>query len=77
VIETLAAGTPVVLSELPSHRELAAAHPGWVRLADSPEAVSRLVEELRAQPPAGPPPRIPSWDDVAQQLEVLYRSLVA
>jgi hypothetical protein len=39
--------------------------------------VRGLVEELRDRPPAGPPPRIPSWDDVAQQLETLYRSLVA
>ena len=66
-----------MLSDIPSHRELAAAHPGWVRLAGGPEEVRGLVEELRAQPPAGPPPRIPSWDDVAQQLEALYRSLVA
>ena len=77
VIETLAHGTPVVLSDIPSHRELAEANPGWVRLAASPEEVRGLVDELRAQPPAGPPPRIPSWDDVARQLEALYRSLVA
>jgi glycosyltransferase involved in cell wall biosynthesis len=77
VIETLAHGTPVVLSDIPSHRELATAHPGWVRVAAGPEDVRGLVEELRDRPPAGPPPRIPSWDDVAQQLETLYRSLVA
>jgi len=77
VIETLAHGTPVVLSDIPSHRELAAAYPGWVRLAAGPEEVRGLVAGLRALPPAGPPPRIPSWDDVAQQLEALYRSLLA
>jgi glycosyltransferase involved in cell wall biosynthesis len=77
VIETLAQGTPVVLSDIPSHRELAESHPEWVRLAGNVRDVRGLVEQVRAQPPAGPPPAVPSWADVAGQLEALYRSLLS
>lgn len=77
VIETLAHGTPVVLSDIPSHRELASAYPAWVRLARELDDVLPRVRELRTRRPQGPPPPVPSWDDIAQRLEGLYRSLVA
>jgi glycosyltransferase involved in cell wall biosynthesis len=77
VIETLAQGTPVVLSDIPSHRELAARYPAWVRLAREIDDVLPLVRELRTRRPAGGPPQVPSWDDVAARLEGIYRSLLA
>ena len=46
VLEALAEGTPVVLSDIPSHRELAAAHPELVRLADAPAAAAAAVAAL-------------------------------
>jgi glycosyltransferase involved in cell wall biosynthesis len=76
VIETLAQGTPVVLSDIPSHRELAARYPAWVRLAREIDDVLPGVRELRIAPPPGGPPWVPSWDDVAQRLEGVYRSLL-
>jgi glycosyltransferase involved in cell wall biosynthesis len=76
VIETLAHGTPVVLSDIPSHRELAGRYPAWVRLARELEEVPALVRELRTRRPSGPPPPVPSWEDVAARLEGIYRSLV-
>jgi glycosyltransferase involved in cell wall biosynthesis len=77
VIETLAHGTPVVLSDIPSHRELASAYPEWVRLARELDDVLARVRELRTRRPQGPPPPVPSWGDIAQRLEGIYRSLVA
>jgi glycosyltransferase involved in cell wall biosynthesis len=74
VLEALAAGTPVVLSDIPSHRELAAAHPGFVRIVSGPADVPRAVRELER--PGGAPPAIPSWAQVASRLAQLYRSLV-
>ncbi len=76
VIETLAHGTPVVLSDIPSHRELAGRYPEWVRLARDLEEVPSRVRELRTRRPDGPPPPVPTWDDVAARLEGVYRSLL-
>jgi glycosyltransferase involved in cell wall biosynthesis len=76
VLETLAAGTPVVLSDIPSHRELAAAHPEHVRIARSLRQLPRLVAELRDAPPTAPAPALPTWDHVAQRLETVYRRLL-
>ena len=76
VIETLAHGTPVVLSDIPSHRELAARYPDWVRLARELEEVPRACASCARARPSGPPPPVPSWDDVAARLEGIYRSLV-
>jgi glycosyltransferase involved in cell wall biosynthesis len=76
VIETLAHGTPVVLSDIPSHRELAARYPAWVRLARELGEVAPKVRELRTRRPDGPPPPVPTWDDVAARLEGIYRSLL-
>jgi glycosyltransferase involved in cell wall biosynthesis len=75
VLETLRHGTPVVLSDIPSHQELASAYPQHARIARSAEELPRLVAELRAHPPAGPAPSILTWDDVAARLETLYARL--
>jgi hypothetical protein len=64
-----------VVSDIPSHRELAAAHPEWVRVARRAEALPGLVAALRARRPAGPPPRPPGWAEVAARLEALYGRL--
>jgi glycosyltransferase involved in cell wall biosynthesis len=74
VLEALALQTPVVLSDIPSHRELAERHPGWVALAAGVDDLERARSTLR---PAPPPPDVPSWDDVAGQLEAVYRDVLA
>lgn len=73
MLEALAYGTPVVATLLPAARELAARHPGWVRIVASPSELPGAIEVL-ATPP-GPPPAIPSWADIATRLEEIYRSV--
>lgn len=75
VLEALSVGTPVVLSDIPSHRELAEAHPAFVRLAPALEAIAPAVRELLARPPAAPAPPILRWADVAERLEQVYRDV--
>lgn len=70
VLEALAAGTPVIASDLPSHRELQARWPGWVTIVDGPQAVAQAAATLS---PSAPQPQIPTWDDVAAALEPVYR----
>ncbi|MDO8210015.1 glycosyltransferase family 4 protein [Conexibacter sp. CPCC 206217] len=72
VVETLSLGTPVVLSDLPSHRELAAAHPAHVRVVAERAQLADAATSFAAHPPSGPAPAIPRWDGVAQQLEAVY-----
>ena len=75
VLETLAQGTPVVLSDIPSHRELAEAHPRHVKLAGSLEELAPAVAAFRANPPGEPAPAVPTWGDVAARLEAVYERL--
>jgi glycosyltransferase involved in cell wall biosynthesis len=72
VLEALAEGTPAIVSPLPSNRELAAAHPGHVRLCAGPGELAAALAALPAT--RGPAPALPSWDDVAARLEDVYRS---
>lgn len=74
VLEALAAGTPALVSPLPSHRELADAYPGHVSLVDAPSRLPSALAALRR--PALPAP-VPSWDDVAKRLVALYRRVLA
>jgi glycosyltransferase involved in cell wall biosynthesis len=73
VVEALSLGTPAVLSDIPSHRELAAAHPAHVRVVPQLDGIAAAASAFAQRPPAGPAPAIPRWDGVAQRLEALYR----
>ncbi len=73
VLEALSAGCPVVVSDLPSHRELLARHPEHVRLVDGPQAVRDAAATLER--PASRPD-VDSWDDVAGKLLALYNDLL-
>jgi glycosyltransferase involved in cell wall biosynthesis len=78
VLEALAAGTPVVVSDIPSHRELHEANPGYVYLVSRPRDAVKSLLALAAQGrPEGPPPSIPTWRDVATRHVVLYREVLA
>lgn len=72
VLESLSAGTPVIVSDLPSHRELAQAYPGWVWLVERAQQVGSAFEHILAAPPRAAPPAIPDWDVIASRLEALY-----
>jgi glycosyltransferase involved in cell wall biosynthesis len=74
LLEALSEGTPVVVSDLPAHRELAAAHPAHVRLVGGLGELRAAIAALGPRPASRP--AIPTWDDVAAELVALYRSLV-
>jgi glycosyltransferase involved in cell wall biosynthesis len=71
VLEALAVGLPIVVSDIPSHRELAAAHPGLVTLATDPVTAAAALVALPDRHETRPAP-IPTWDDVAGALEKVY-----
>jgi glycosyltransferase involved in cell wall biosynthesis len=74
VLEALARGTPVVLSDIPSHRELERAHPGLVRVVEHARAVPAALEELR-RAGSREPAAVPTWRQVAERLTEVYRAL--
>jgi glycosyltransferase involved in cell wall biosynthesis len=74
ILEALSVGTPVIASRLPANVELAAAHPEHVRLVDGIEEVAAALDALPPRPATVPV--IPTWDEVAAQLEGHYRRLV-
>lgn len=71
VIETLAQGTAVVLSDIPSHRELGEAYPAHVRLVTRPDEIQGALASLAADDRSEAPP-VPTWDDVAGRLVEVY-----
>jgi glycosyltransferase involved in cell wall biosynthesis len=75
LLEALAAGTPVVASDLPAHRELRDRHPGWVTLVRGPEDVLPAWRELAGRD-RGPAPRIDTWGGVAARLADVYAAAI-
>lgn len=74
LLEALAVGTPIVVSRLPANVELAARYPSLVHLIDRVEQVRTVVAKIDAT--AAAPAPVPRWDDVAAQLETLYRRVL-
>jgi len=82
LLEALSYGLPVIASDLPSVREAASAAPDLVSLVP-PGAVDalrdRLAEELassrRGSPEASLGTSLPTWAEVAAQIEGLYQQL--
>jgi len=70
-LESLSVGTPIVVSEIPAHRELAGRFPGLVHIVGSAEAIGPALQAIAARPRPTPAP-IPGWDDVAAELEAVY-----
>lgn len=71
VLEALARATPAVLSDIPSHRELEAAHPELVRTVGEASGVPAAVAGLRRDRPAAAAP-VPTWSAVAESLAEVY-----
>ena len=77
VVEALAAGTPVVVSDIPSHRELHDAYPSRVHLVRGARECAAAISSLRAADrPPGPPPAVPTWRDVAARVAEVYRRVL-
>jgi glycosyltransferase involved in cell wall biosynthesis len=76
VLEALACGTPVVASPLPSHVQLSQEHPGWVHTAGSFSEADSILSSL-TRPDRSTRPAIPTWDDIAEQLEAIYKKTLA
>lgn len=77
VLEALAYGTPVVASDLPSHLELAQRWPGWVSPVRNLNEAGPALKTLIDSPPSTPQPEIPTWAQIAEQVEAVYERLLA
>jgi glycosyltransferase involved in cell wall biosynthesis len=75
VIEALSLGTPAVLSDIPSHRELADVHPELVRIVADADALGEAAAAATAAGRPVAPPPIPTWRDIAERLVQAYRTL--
>jgi glycosyltransferase involved in cell wall biosynthesis len=76
--EALVAGAPVLLSDIPAHRELSACGP--VELVGPGESALALAERLRRTLDTPPTPAAASvldWDEVAQRLAKIYLNVLA
>lgn len=77
VIETISQGTPVILSDIPGHRELRERYPALVFIARSPADVESALVEIEYRGRGRPATTgVPSWHDVAEQLLEHYEALL-
>jgi glycosyltransferase involved in cell wall biosynthesis len=77
-LESLAAGRRVIVADTSGLAELAAKYEGVrkIPLDSAPAQVARaMLDELR-RPGRPPRPQLPSWDDCAASLAVLYRQIL-
>jgi glycosyltransferase involved in cell wall biosynthesis len=79
-LEAIAAGTRVVASDIPAHRELRDryAH-GWMTLAPldaGPASLAAVIQRIARQEPP-PPAQLPTWEGVAKQTLQLYESILS
>lgn len=84
MLEAMAAGLPIVASDLPAHRDFLQ-HEQTGQLVGSPEELARALERLevpQANAAMGEAARhwaeqaVGSWDDCAQRFRALYEQLV-
>jgi glycosyltransferase involved in cell wall biosynthesis len=76
VLDALAMGVPVVASDLPSHRELAARWPERITVVGGTDELSSALATLPPRP-AGRAPGLASWGDVAGRLQDIYARVLA
>jgi glycosyltransferase involved in cell wall biosynthesis len=77
-LEALSAGCRLVVADTPGLRQLAAQGLARAVELDSPPAdvAAAILAELDS-PPLPEPPPLPTWDDCANALANLYRSVAA
>lgn len=80
VLESLAAGTPVVASDIAAHREVrdmtGSALLRLIPLEAAPAELARAIEDAVAGSKASGPSYLPTWDSVAGQTVELYHSVL-
>jgi glycosyltransferase involved in cell wall biosynthesis len=78
-VEAMAAGTPVIASDIPAHRDLGALDEHHaVRLFDPAASPRALAEMIRSTLAGGKPPPsrlVPSWNMVARMHESVYSAV--
>jgi glycosyltransferase involved in cell wall biosynthesis len=81
LLEALGTATPVVASDIPAHREVAASASGGITLVplDAPpaELAAHLREAAATSPPRDALDSTLSWEDVARRTLELYRAITA
>jgi len=81
IARALAAGVPVVASDIPAHREVLAmsASPGGGRLVDrdQPDAVVEALQDVLTGPRPAPSTALPTWPDVVHRTRAVYQAALA
>jgi glycosyltransferase involved in cell wall biosynthesis len=76
LLEALAAGTPVVASDIPAHRYVAEITEGAVSLVPPTAAAAAVSAAIEVAANAVPrAARLPSWDDVTDATEAVYEAV--
>ncbi|MCW3101421.1 MAG: glycosyl transferase group 1 [Chthonomonadaceae bacterium] len=76
VLDSLALGVPVLLSDIPTHRELHARYPSHVFLVKRARELPSALSKATCLDANSPNPLIPTWHDVAERLANSYSKVL-
>lgn len=78
VLEMLASGARVVVSDIPAHRDLKARFGDWLTLVPLTTTAPELAVEIKAAAEAEPdgPPAVPTWTAVTEATRRVYEEVL-
>ena len=78
ILEMLACGARVVVSDIPAHRDLKARFGEWLTVValatPAPELAAKI--EAAANADSATPPAVPTWTDVAEATRGVYQRVL-